>query len=93
VWSPSSIASSIGREGRLEGVRTSTTLVVDDFFDSLQNWTNRERHNMRQREGKRLGEERGDRAHRRRWNRTEMLAETSDSDEESFRAGDVLGGE
>jgi hypothetical protein len=49
--------------------------------------------NMRQREGKRLGEERRARAHRRRWNQTEMLAEMSDSDEESFRAGDVSGGE
>jgi hypothetical protein len=34
----------------------SVALVVDDFIDSLQNWTNQGLHNVRQRERQRLGE-------------------------------------
>jgi hypothetical protein len=40
-------------------VQTSAARVVDDFVDVLQNSTNREHHNVRQRERKRLGEEGG----------------------------------
>jgi hypothetical protein len=54
AWSPTSITSCCKVEAWLEEVRTPVALVMDVFVDSLQNRTNRERHNMRQREGRRI---------------------------------------
>jgi hypothetical protein len=56
AWSSSLISSSSGERERLEAVRTSAAQVVDDFIDVLQIWTNRKRHDVCQRERKRLGE-------------------------------------
>jgi hypothetical protein len=52
-----SISSSSGQEERLDAVQHRRLRVVDDYVVVLQVWTNRECHDMRQRERKGLGEE------------------------------------
>jgi hypothetical protein len=56
AWSSSSVSSSSEERERLEAVRTSAARVVDDSVDVLQIWTNRTRHDVRQRERKSLGQ-------------------------------------
>jgi hypothetical protein len=47
AWSSSLISSSSGEREQLEVVQTLAAQVVDDSVNELQNWTNRERHDVR----------------------------------------------
>jgi hypothetical protein len=51
AWSSVSISSSSGERERPEAILTPAARFVDDSVDVLQGWTDREHHDMHQREG------------------------------------------